>query len=339
MIRQAPAPTIRANVLAGIAKDLRRQGAPVDSLLRRHQIPAGLADPYEQLPLARFVHFLEDAALALRDVSLGARIGARLQPEEIGPIGVIFLAASNLQIALTQLASFYPVLQSGTQVELDMASGLPEYIYKIADPDIWPRRQDAELTLAAVCTAIRALLGPRWRPLEVHFEHERASLHAGRAVAQVFRAPVRFGQNVNRLIIDRQDLLRPVAQRGTELAPYMERHLMDLLGRECGFDSCSAQVAQIIGKRLGRTRIDVRSIADEIGISSRTLQRRLAEEGTSLRRLVQQHRSHRVDRLLLDRHTTITSIAHDVGYSDGTTLSRAFRNWRGRSPRQSRRPG
>jgi AraC-like DNA-binding protein len=116
----------------------------------------------------------------------------------------------------------------------------------------------------------------------------------------------------------------------------MERHLMDLMRAELTFDSCSAQVSHIIGKRMGRSVLDVHSIAEEIGMSPRTLQRRLAEEGTSLRRLVQQHRSHVVDRLLQDRAATITSIAHDVGYSDGTTFSRAFKSWRGQSPRDHR---
>jgi len=121
------------------------------------------------------------------------------------------------------------------------------------------------------------------------------------------------------------------------MIPYLERHLKDLMRtEETTFDSCASQVSQIISKRLGRADLDVQSIAEEIGLSARTLQRRLAQEGTSLRDLVRRYRSQVVDKLLKDRKTKMTVIAHDVGYSDATTFSRAFKTWSGETPRDHR---
>jgi AraC-like DNA-binding protein len=341
MTKQPSAPTIRVNVLAGIVLELRDRGMQVDRLLRKHiGSAAGFADPYEQIPLARFVGFLEDAAEALEDPLLGAKLGARYQVEDFGPIGLMFLAAGNLRIALTQMSTFYSVWQGGTRVELDVRCEMPEYIYKILDAAIWPRRQDAELTLAAMCSAVRALLGARWSPVEVHFEHDRSGYHTREtdaALHRIFRAPVLFGQTVNRLILDPEDLVRPVTQRGVAMVPYLERHLKDLMStEETTFSSCASQVSHIISKRLGRADLDVHSIAAEVGLSPRTLQRRLADEGTSFRDLVRRHRSQVVDRLLKDRKTKMTTIAHDVGYADATTFSRAFKNWCGESPRDHR---
>ena len=341
MTKQHSAPTIRANVLAGIVQELRSQGAAVDRLLRKHVGNAnGFADPYEQIPLARFVGFLEEAAEVLGDPLLGAKLGARSQPEDFGPIGLMFLASANLRTALSQLGNFFSVWQGGTRAELDARCEVPEYIYQILDPAIWPRRQDAELSLAATCLAIRALLGARWSPIEVHFEHDRLPHHTREtdsALFRIFRAPVLFGQAVNRLVLDPEDLVRPVTSRGAGMMPYLERHLRDLMRtEETTFDSCASQVSNIISKRLGRADLDVQSIAEEIGVSPRTLQRRLAEEGTSFRGLVRRHRSQVVDRLLKDRKTKMTVIAHDVGYSDATTFSRAFKSWCGESPREHR---
>jgi AraC-like DNA-binding protein len=196
------------------------------------------------------------------------------------------------------------------------------------------------LTLSATCSAIRSLLGERWSPVEVHFEHDRAP-HDTREIDstlfEIFRAPVLFGQPANRLILDPEDLVRPVASRGEGMAPYLEQHLKDLMRtEETTFDSCAFQVSHIISKRLGRADLEVPSIAEEIGLSPRTLQRRLAEEGTSLRELVRRHRAQIVDRLLKDRKTKMTVIAHDVGYSDATTFSRAFKSWSGETPRDHR---
>jgi AraC-like DNA-binding protein len=271
---------------------------------------------------------------------LGAKLGARSRMEDLGPIGLIFLASANLQIALGQLKNFFPVLQGATRVELNARGAMPEYIYQILGRTIWPRRQDAELTLSATCSAIRSLLGECWSPLEVHFEHHRTphdTREIGCALFGIFRAPILFGQPANRLILDPRDLVRPVTSRNEGMAPHLERHLKDLMRtEETTFDSCAAQVSNIISKRLGHADVEVQSIAEEIGLSPRTLQRRLAEEGTSLRDLVRRHRSHVVGRLLKDRKTKMTVIAHDVGYSDATTFSRAFKSWSGDTPRDHR---
>lgn len=335
------APTIRANVLAAIVLELRSQGAAVDRLLRKHVgFAGGFAGPYEQIPLARFVSFLEDAAHALRDPSLGAKLGSRSRLEDLGPIGLVFLSSATLKIALGQLRVFFPALQGATRVEFDARGPMPVYSYQIQSPTIWPRRQDAELTLSATCSAIRSLLGECWSPVEVHFEHDRSphdTREVDSALCEIFRAPVLFGRSANRLILAPEDLVRPLASPGEGMAPHLERHLKDLMRtEESTFDSCASQVSHIISKRLGRADLEVHSIAEEIGLSPRTLQRRLAEEGTSLRDLVRRHRSRVVDRLLKDRKTKMTVIAHDVGYSDATTFSRAFKRWSGAPPRDRR---
>jgi AraC-like DNA-binding protein len=340
MSKQPVAPTIRANVLAGIVLELRHLGAPVEALLRKYVGVNGLDDPYEQIPLARFVSFLEDAARAVGDPALGLKLGARQRPEEFGPVGQMFLASPNLRVAMGHFCDFFGVWQSGTRVELDTRNGLPEYLYKILDSSIWPRRQDAEYSLAATCVGIRAVLGPRWNPVAVHFEHDRCATHGREmdaVLVRVFRAPVLFGQGENRLILEPRDLTRPMAPRGAAMVPYLERHLRDLMnGDEVGCDSCAAQVEHIISRRMGRADLDVDSIAAELGLSPRTLQRRLAVEGTSFRDLIQRHRAQVANRLLKDRKTKMTAIAHDVGYADATTFSRAFKSWSGERPRDRR---
>ncbi len=341
MTHRICAPTINANILANIVLQLRSQGAAVDRLLRKHVgYAGGFADPSGKIPLAQFVNFLEGAAHALGHPGLGAQLGARSRMEDLGVIGLMLLASTNLQVALGQLREFFPVLQGATRVELNARCAMPEFTYQILDPTIWPRRQDAEFTLSATCSAIRSLLGERWSPVEVHFEHDRArrdSPDVDTTHLDIFRAPVLFNQSANRLILDPRDLVRPMAPRGEGMVPHLERHLKDLMRtNETTFDSCASQASHIISKRLGHADLEVHSIAAEMGLSSRTLQRRLAQEGTSLRDLVRRHRSHIVDRLLKDPKTKMTVIAHDVGYSDATTFSRAFKIWSGETPRDHR---
>jgi AraC-like DNA-binding protein len=276
----------------------------------------------------------------LGDPLLGARLGARSRVEDAGMIGLMFLASTNLQVALGHLKEFFPVVQGATRVELDARCAMPEFVYQILGPSIWPRRQDAEFTLSATCSAIRSLMGECWSPAEVHFEHDRLrddTRDPHSSLEQILRAPVLFNQPANRLILDPRDLSKPVVPRGEEMASQLQRHLKEMMRTsETSFDSCASQVSHIISKRLGHADIEVQSIAVEMGLSSRTLQRRLAAEGTSLRDLVRLHRSQIVDRLLKDPKTKMTVIAHDVGYADATTFSRAFKSWSGGTPRDQR---
>jgi AraC-like DNA-binding protein len=92
-------------------------------------------------------------------------------------------------------------------------------------------------------------------------------------------------------------------------------------------------VSHLIAARIGMGPITLPAIAAELGLPPRSFQRRLAEERTSFRRLVRDHRRSLAEALIKNQTTTVTSIAHTVGYAETAVLSRAFKTWTGTSPR------
>ncbi len=343
MTRTTKTPTIRANLLASLVADLLRQGADADGLLRSHiEGVEPCRDPYREVPLDRYVAFFEAAAELTGDRLFGARIGARFKPEDLGPLGVIFVAAPSLRAALNRLGFFLRAWQGGTSAELQVGRDVAEWAYRIDDPELWPRRQDAEFTLSATCGFIRALLGPGWAPIEIHFEHSAAPALGSReqrALAAIFRAPVLFDQGLNRVVIDPRDLDRRVSNPRQAIAPYLEQHLRDLMGASGEDHSCTDQVGRLIARRMGRQPLDLASLAGELGLSRRTLQRRLKEEGACLRALVRAHRLRLAEPALGAGPAPVNAIAGLVGYADPTAFTRAFKAWRGVSPRTYRQLG
>ncbi|GAB3032677.1 putative HTH-type transcriptional regulator AraC [Nocardioides flavus (ex Wang et al. 2016)] len=81
----------------------------------------------------------------------------------------------------------------------------------------------------------------------------------------------------------------------------------------------------------------IQSVADEFSMSSSTLKRRLAAEGTSFRELLQQSMVDRARKRLLDPSTSVGEVANELGYSDLTNFSHAFKKWTGSSPSHFRR--
>jgi AraC-like DNA-binding protein len=330
-------PTIRANLLASLVAELVGRGADAEALLRTHlESDRPIRDPYQEVPLGRYVGFFEAAAAMVQDPIFGARLGARFQPEDLGPLGVVFVAAPSLRMALNRLGFFLRAWQGGTSAALETAGAAAEWTYQIEDSTLWPRRQDAEFSLAATCSLIRTLLGPGWSPIEVHLEHAPApgsGPRERRMLAAIFKAPVLFEQGMNRIVFDPADLDRQVSGPRQTIAPYLEQHLRDLLEASGSAPSLTDQTAHLIARRMGRRPIDAPSLAAELGLSTRTFQRRLMAEGTSLRELVRAQRLRLAEPALAGGAAPINAIAADLGYADAAAFSRAFRSWRGCAPR------
>ena len=333
-------PVIRANILANVVNELVYRGIDVHSLLRDHVDRfRRFQDPYQEVPLHQYIAFFEAAAEVASEPALGAWMGARFLPEELGPVGVVFVAASSLRIAFTRLGSFLLAWQTGTRLGLEVDGDLANWTYQIDDGTIFPRRQDAEFSLSATCSFIRVLLGAQWAPVEVHFEHQlprRDSKKILAALRTIFRAPVLFDQCVNRLVIEARDLDRQVLPAQRVIAPYLEQHLRDLIAIRRIEGTFASQVSHLIAKRLGNGSFDISDAARELGLSRRTLQRKLASESTSFREVVRIHRARMAEALLTTGAAPVTTIAHHVGYGDATAFSRAFKSWHKSSPRAFR---
>ena len=319
---------IRANLLEPILEAL--EGHDTAALLCCYALPLPPIDPYQLIPLAKYVALFEHAARLLDDPFLGLKLGHAFRPGLLGPLGLIFQASAHLREALQQLSSYLSVWQSATRVELIEEGATAACIYQIADANIRPRRQDAEYSLAAICSLIRNFLGSQWSPLEVHFEHPART---NRAYERAFHAPVYFAQDVNRLVLRQADLQRPGIASDRSMMPLMQRHLHHLAEESRQEQTFARQVNYCIARRLGSGPLTLPVVAQELGLSARSFQRRLAEERTTFRSLVRDHRRTLAESLMKDRSATVTSVAHTVGYAETAVLSRAFKGWTGASPR------
>jgi AraC-like DNA-binding protein len=97
------------------------------------------------------------------------------------------------------------------------------------------------------------------------------------------------------------------------------------------------QLEQAIESVLSHPRVGVRLTASIIGTSVRTLQRQLADQGTSFSRLLHAVRFRHAKSLIEDPNMPLKVIANRLGYTDSANFCRAFKRWTGVSPREFRR--
>lgn len=326
----ARAAMIRASVLAPLLRRLDEAGQ-AEALLRDSSMSrAELADPYAPISLARYTSLFEAAAAALQDPAIGLRLGLAVRPADLGPLGLLFTAAATPGSALARFSALLPALQGGSQANLHQQGGLTVWTYRIDDPAIWPRRQDSEFSMAAICKLLQAAAGPGLHPLEAQFEHETPASTA--VHARVFRGILRFAQPANRLIFATPELDRPHGAADPGLAMILERHIAELLQEPGETGDLVQSVRRMIGARLGQDTITIEHLAAGLGLSPRTLQRRLGAAGTSLRQLLRERRQAMADLHVGGGQRSQASIAEALGYSDGTAFWRAFKSWTNSTP-------
>jgi len=323
---QAFTPEIRSPLVAILLNSLRSP-----AIRRRVQDQFGISNimlegSLSAVPLARYVALFEELAVHHGDPLLGAHVGmSQSTADALGPLGFLLLASSTMRQGLDAISTHIGTWQTGTTIFLDMSNDEAKWIYRIDDQTIWPRRQDAEYTMATMYMALRSRLNKPWRPLEVHFEHEepaRASaLHA------LFRAPLRFGQPYNRLILDPTDLDLPHDTPFACFIPYVEEYLRVLAPLQSDPPNILTQVRNVVRNALSHREVSLDLVALTLQISPRTLQRHLAAADTNLRTIIQEVRQSEAAALLENGIRKRADIAQALGYADHTALWRAARSW------------
>ncbi len=317
---------IRASILAHLIEQIEQTNLSADALLARHGLmKAQIADPYFRVPLSRYVPLFEDAAQLLGMPHLGALLGTRITPRDLGPAGVLFSVSPTILDGLVRLTRHIMAIQSSTTNGLRLIEGNYVWTYQLSAAKLWPRRQESEFTLSSSCQLIRSSFSRNWRPLEVHFEHDEPP--DTKRLEAIFRAPLKFGQSSNRLIIAPADAERVYRSDDTDIVTVLEQHILQLEARDTEQSSLAQRVKSLIGIHLGHRRVTVALLAADLGMAARTLQRRLAEEGTSLRSLVEEYRRDIVE-MQMKAGTRKMRIADTLGYADSTVLWRARKRWR-----------
>jgi AraC-like DNA-binding protein len=328
--------TIRLLFLRALFTALEDVGRRIDPLLREHGMFRSQQEtPYERVSLHRYAALLECAAGKFDRPYLGLAMGSSFGLTELGPFYALLRAAGTLRGALDYLTLFQSRLQSQTLFDSSIGDETTTYSYRIQDSKIWPRIQDAEFAISSYVKLAKQLTSSKWNPVEVHFEHSIAGRQDH--LTKHFHCPVLGNQIANGLILRNSDLDMPFASaipsEDRKLRTILEWHLLDLMGPEATpSDSFVDLTRDVITRWLGRTHVDCVSVAAELKLSERSLRRRLTEEGTSFREVLQEARQERAKTMLSKSGMSLAVAAEQLGYSDTAAFSRAFKEWTGLSP-------
>jgi AraC-like DNA-binding protein len=316
---------IALGVAAGMRRELLMAAAAVDE--------ADLRDPDRHLPLAAEIALWQALARHISDPAFGIRSGAALRIRQLGLLGYVVCFSATLRDALRRVQRYGRVLTAA--VEFVFEESRPQVALALCHPALGPGQSLAQdYRLAALVQVSREITGIDIVPAEVSFTYPQPSNTITHR--QFFHCPVHFGAPRASIVFREADLDRPLARADETLAGYLSQYAGHVLAALVQGETMRHTVRAVIWSLLGDGTPALDRVAAALRMPPRTLQRRLAAEGTSLHAEIEEIRKTMALAVLRDRSTSIEDVAILLGYADPSTFFRSFKRWTGTTPRRFR---
>ena len=316
---------IDVGVSAGIRREILTAAAGVTD--------ADLRDPDARVPLTAEIALWQTLARYISDPEFGVQAGGTHSLRTMGLLGYVARFSATLRGALLRVQRYGRVFTEAVKVELQERRR--EVVLAKAHPALGPGQQLAEsYRLAALLKMSRELTGVEIVPAQVTFTYRQPPRTL--AYARHFRCPLHFDAGVARIVFRKSDLDLTVAGADEKLAGYLSKYAEHVLASMVRGETMRHKVRAAIWSLLGDGPPSLGQIAGALRVPVRTLQRRLAAEGTSLRREIDALRKSMAIAVLRDRSIVIEDVAFLLGYSEASTFFRSFKRWTGTTPRRFR---
>lgn len=243
------------------------------------------------------------------------------------------MASRSLEEALDRLVRYFRILITGERLVLEKSAD--GHLLTIETPPAYPRAPDMlyDLMMAAVVHMCRLSAGDDFCPTAVMLR--RSAPSCADQYTEFFRATVEFEAGQDALLMPSGPLIAELPTANIDIATaseqIVEQYLADIDRTEI-----AVQVSAKLVTMLPSGKVTEQAVADELFMSSRSLQRRLRAEGTSFKTLLDATRRDLGVRYVGQSRLSIDEITYLLGFSESSNFSRAFKRWTGQSPTQFR---
>jgi AraC-like DNA-binding protein len=323
---------VDARLACWVVDELRRHKVPTDDLLKEARLRrADVADPEARISYGAVLRLLERAAGALGDASLGLRLGATHEAGDHGMLGFIALNSSTLRDALSNIQRYFRVVGEGEDIELVRQGPHVVVRFRETDPGLRGLRHDSDYIAASIVRICREITQrQRLAPLGAAFIHARPNKEVD--YQRYLGCAPKFSAEWDALIFSDEALRLPVISANNKLLRVLENACRKILGPAPRKDDLVHDVRELIIDGLAKGTAQFDGVARELNMSSKTLERRLAERNTNFSTLLDDIRSGLAKWYLENTELRLEQFVYLLGYAETPTLVRAFRRWTGTTP-------
>jgi AraC-like DNA-binding protein len=314
---------------------LQSAGVPVEALLNRVGLtPEVIADPEERLSVRSQVALLDEAAIALKDDHLGFTLARDFEPRELGLLYYVMASSQTLGDALKRVARYSHITneavvvgyREGNRLIISLSySGVPRHL----------DRHQIEFCMFAGLRLCRVLTGQNLVPQHFWISHHRSG--ANSEMARFVGTTVVFDADTDEFALHANARELPLIHAD----PYLNALLLKYCeaveaDRRVDTSQLRTRVENAISSLLPHGRVLVDDVARGLGMSKRTLARKLSDEGLNYTEIFQQLRRDLAVRYLGDRKLHVSKIAWLLGFNEVSAFTHTCKRWTGKTPSQMR---
>jgi AraC-like DNA-binding protein len=323
-------------VVRAIMGELERRGLSSAAVLAECGVDPGLlADAGAEIAVADYARIVEATIACAPEADFGLSAGRNAPTGAAHVVGFVLVSSRTLREAITMFQRYASLLFEGS--EWTFVESEDEARFGFVHPHVAGpvARFEAELVMSYVLTRISLhFLGPNARLERARFAHPEPSW--GEAYARTFQCPVEFGASSNELVFDRACLDVIQLHADAWVCELLRDRAERLLRERRSDDRLRGRVKDVLKLRMpsGDTQAD--AVAREVGLTTRTLRRKLSLLGCTLRELSDEARQELACHALCSPDRSIKDIAYALGFAEPSAFHRAFKRWTGLTPHQFR---
>lgn len=295
---------------------------------------AQLKDPTVRVPVAHQIAFLNLVADRLPDDFLGFHLAKEIDLRELGLLYYVQASSNTLGDALRRTERYCSIQNEGVLAKYRDNGAVCVSLHYNAVRRLSDRHQ-VEFFVTILVRLCRQLVARQLRPVRVKLAHRRTELPPD--MAACFGCEFVFGSGVDEIEYAPASGLLPIASADDYLNKILEKYCEETLAtRRLRAGSWRVAVENALAPLLPHGQGRLTEVAAKLGVTPRTLERRLAEEGVSFLDVLDDLRFELAKCYLQEPNLPISEIAWLLGYADPSAFSHSFRRWTGNPPRQLR---
>lgn len=317
------------------------RGIEAAALLRGTRLnPVQMADPDMTVSASQELAVISNLRQQLHDdPGLGLQVGLSYHLSAYGILGYGLMSSATGSDALGLARRFLPLTYAFVSIAHHKAEDFDELIFEPPD-ELEPALQRfvVERAMGAASRLLRDVLGASFElaGFELCSATPPDAQRLRHLRQRVLGAEIQHHAPFNRLSFAHEHLTRPLPQANAVTAAMCERMCAELLARRRTRLDTAAFVHEHLSALPPGQSPELADMAKLLNTSERTLKRRLHQEGTSFRSISNAVRHTKAQQLIEEGRMTMTEIAAELGFSDLSSFSQAFKRWNGTAPTAAR---
>lgn len=327
-------PTTLSTWALAIARTLDSLGCDAEAAFEEAGLSyADARDPNARFPVSAMTRLWRQAVEITGSPAIGLIVAEQVQPASLHALGLSVLASATPGDALQRVARYSRIVSNAANINIVRKGELVELQFLIPDHGIELAYEAFDAFIGNIVKLGRMLAQRDVSPVCIELMRPRPEDTS--AYEAVFRCPVEFAAKRHRIIFEAKYLDEPLPSANPELAQLNDKVIVDYLAR---FDrsQITVQVRNLIIQRLPSGEPAQDEVAASLNLSTRSLQRRLSEEKSSYKELLEGTRKELAEQYLRRSDVSLGEITYLLGFSDQSNFSRAFKRWFGRTPGEFR---